>query len=130
MTDSQGGPDLLGPASAATSVKYRINGQPAEPADPLSSETRSLSIAPNLTVTALKSGTADLTVAQSTGAISGAIASFVQSYNAATKSLDAHRGTGGRPWRDRASSATSRNRCVASQATPAAARSLPFPLLA
>jgi flagellar hook-associated protein 2 len=95
LTDSQGGPNLLGAASAATSVKYRINGQPAEPAEPLSSDTRSLAIAPNLTVAALKSGTTDITVAQSTAAMSGAIASFVQAYNAATKSLDAHRGTGG-----------------------------------
>jgi flagellar hook-associated protein 2 len=95
LTDSQGGANLLGAASAATSVQYRINGQPAEPSQPLSSDTRSLSIAPNLTVTALKTGSADLTVAQSTASMSGAIASFVQAYNAATKSLDAHRGTGG-----------------------------------
>src|SRR6185436_15598178 len=51
LTDSQGGPNLLGAASPATAVQYRINGQPA---NPLSSDTRSLAIAPNLTATALK----------------------------------------------------------------------------
>jgi flagellar hook-associated protein 2 len=92
LTDSQGGPNLLGAASPATAVQYRINGQPA---NPLSSDTRSLAIAPNLTATALKAGTTEITVAQSTASISGAIASFVQAYNAATGAVDSHRGTGG-----------------------------------
>jgi flagellar hook-associated protein 2 len=95
LTDSQGGANVLGTASAATSVQYRINGQPAEPAAPLSSDSRTLSIAPNLTVTASKSGSAEISVAPSAAAISGAIASFVKAYNGATTSLDAHRGTGG-----------------------------------
>ena len=96
LTDSQGGPNLLGAASAATSVKYRINGQPAEPAEPLSSDTRSLVIAPNLTVTALKSGSADLTRSRrALGRFPARWPNFVQAYNAATQSLDAHRGTGG-----------------------------------
>jgi flagellar hook-associated protein 2 len=95
LSDGQGGPNLLGTPSTATSVTYRINGQPAPPADPISSDTRSLPIAPNLTVSVLKAGTTDITVAQSTASISGAIASYVQAYNAVTTALDGQRGSGG-----------------------------------
>jgi flagellar capping protein FliD len=95
LIEQQSGANLLGPVSTASYVKYRINGQPAHPADPISSDTRTLAIAPNLTATALKAGSTEITAASSVAGISGAIASFVQAYNATTKALDGQRGSAG-----------------------------------
>ena len=58
------------------------------PPQPLSSDTRTLTLAPNLTVTALKPGPRTITVAQSTASIANALASFVKAYNAAVTALD------------------------------------------
>ncbi len=46
--DDSSGNNLLGTPTAATSVQYLVNGQPAAPASSLSSNSRTLSIAPNL----------------------------------------------------------------------------------
>jgi flagellar hook-associated protein 2 len=83
--------NLLGTPTAATSVQYRINGQPAD--TPVSSDTRTVTIAPHVMVTVLKAGTTDVTVGQSTSAMASALNGFVTAYNAVTKALDAHRGS-------------------------------------
>jgi flagellar capping protein FliD len=67
--------NLLDAPSAVTSVQYRINGQPA--GTPLSSDTRTLAIGANLSVTALKTGATDVTVGQNTSAIATALNGFV-----------------------------------------------------
>src|SRR5205814_1825503 len=95
LDNGLGGPNLLGAPSAGAAVQYRINGVPVAPANPLTSDTRALPIAPGLTGVAVSAGATDLTVTQSTAAIVGPIASFVQAYNAAVTALDTHRGSGG-----------------------------------
>ena len=95
LDDGQGGANLMGTATNGIAVKYRVNGQPRSPADPLSSDSRTLVLAPSLTATVLKVGTTNITVSRSTDAIANALSSFVQSYNAATTALDGQRGTSG-----------------------------------
>src|SRR5436190_9667750 len=95
LDDGQGGPNLLGAATSATSVQYRVNGQPPSPAQPISSDTRSLTLAPNLTATVLKTWTTEITVAPTTAGLAGALASFVKDYNSAVTTLDGQRGTAG-----------------------------------
>jgi flagellar hook-associated protein 2 len=95
LDDGQGGPNLLGDETGATTLQYRINGQPAAPAGPLSSDTSTITVAPNLTLTALAAGSSTITVARSTTAISSALNSFVTAYNAAETALDGQRGTSG-----------------------------------
>jgi len=95
ITLDDGNGNLLGTPTTATPVQYRINGQPAEPQDPLSSDTRSLSIAPNLAVSVLKAGSTDITVGQSASRIASAISGFVNAYNAAAQALAKQRGTSG-----------------------------------
>lgn len=87
--------NLLGEPSAATSVEYRINGEPG--GSPLSSDTRTLAIAPDLSLTVLKAGTTDVTVGQSTSAIVAALNGFVTAYNAVTTALDGQRGSSNGP---------------------------------
>lgn len=83
--------NLLDAPSAATSVQYRINGQPA--GTPLSSDTRTLTVAPNVSLTVLKAGSTDVTVGQSTSAIATALNTFVTAYNSVTTALDGQRGS-------------------------------------
>jgi flagellar hook-associated protein 2 len=95
LDNGLGGPNLLGTPTSGTAVKYRVNGQPAAPAEPITSDSRTLTIAPNLTISVLAAGTTDITVSSSIAATSSALAGFVQAYNAVTKTLDAHRGAAG-----------------------------------
>jgi flagellar hook-associated protein 2 len=88
LTDDSGN-RLLGDPTTATPVQYTVNGQS------LSSDTRTLTLSPNLSVNVLQAGTTSITVGQSTSNIAAAINSFVTAYNAASKSLTAQRGTSG-----------------------------------
>ncbi|MDW8354479.1 MAG: flagellar filament capping protein FliD [Bryobacterales bacterium] len=89
---NDGTQDLLTTTVTGTLATYRINGQPATP---ISSDSRSVVVAPGLSVTLLKAGTATLTVARGTAAISQALNSFVTAYNDAVAELDKHRGKAG-----------------------------------
>jgi flagellar hook-associated protein 2 len=89
------GANLLGTPTTATPVQYRVNGQPDATLDPLSSDTRTLTLSPNLAVNVLKAGTTDITVGQSTSTIATAISGFVTAYNAASQALNGQRGTSG-----------------------------------
>ncbi len=84
--------DLLTTTATGTLASYRINGQPAAA---ISSDTRSVTVAPGLSVTLLKAGTATLTVSRGTAAISNALSSLVNAYNDAMAELDRHRGQAG-----------------------------------
>jgi flagellar hook-associated protein 2 len=95
LDDGQGGPNLLGDETAASSVQYRVNGQPASPASPLTSDTNTITLAPNLSVTALQAGTTTITVSQSTASIANALSSFVNAYNQSVTALDGQRGSSG-----------------------------------
>jgi flagellar hook-associated protein 2 len=94
LTDDSGN-NLLGTPTAATSVQYTINGQPDSSQSPLSSDSRTLALSPNLSVTVLKAGTTNITVGQSTSNIANALNSFVAAYNSASQALSGQRGSSG-----------------------------------
>jgi flagellar hook-associated protein 2 len=95
LNDGVGGPNLLGTPTVATSVQYRVNGLPASPESPLSSDSRTVTLTPSLTAAVLKVGTDEITVSQSTTSMANALSAFADSYNATTRVLDGHRGTSG-----------------------------------
>jgi flagellar hook-associated protein 2 len=95
ITLDDGSGNILGAPTAATPVQFRVNGQPAPPADPLTSDTRTLTIAPNVSVTVLAAGTTDINVDQNTSGIANAISGFVTAYNSATQAITAQRGSSG-----------------------------------
>jgi flagellar hook-associated protein 2 len=94
LDDGLGSGNILGTPTTATSVQYRVNGQPVSPAVN-SDNTRTLTISPNLSVTVLNVGTTDITVGQSTAGIANALSGFVTAYNAASQALDGQRGSSG-----------------------------------
>jgi flagellar hook-associated protein 2 len=97
LTDSFSN-QLMDGTLAGSSVKYRINGYPDDPLTPevesLESNSRALSIAPGLTVDALKAGSATITVDKATTALSNALSSFVNAFNSVVDEVDKHRGQG------------------------------------
>jgi len=95
ITLDDGSGNILGTPTAATPVQYRVNGQPASPADALTSDTRNLTIAPNVSLTVLNAGITDINVSQNTSGIANAISGFVTAYNAATQAISAQRGASG-----------------------------------
>jgi flagellar hook-associated protein 2 len=86
------GADLLSTLSAGSQAQYQVNGQPSTP---ISSDSRTVTIAPGLTVDLLQSGDADVVVNQSSSAQSNALSAFVTAYNAAVDELASNRGQGG-----------------------------------
>ena len=89
---NDGSQNLLTQLSLGSPVTYQVNGQPSTPA---SSNSRSLSISTGLTVDALATGTANVTVAQSANGVSTALSSLVTSYNAAVDEVNNNRGQNG-----------------------------------
>lgn len=89
---NDGSQDLLSTLSAGSEAQYQINGQPATP---ISSDSRTVTIAPGLTVDLLQSGDADVVVSQSSSAQSNALSAFVTAYNASVDELTSNRGQGG-----------------------------------
>ena len=94
LTDSDGN-NLLGNPTAATPVQYYVNGQPPASQGPLTSNSRTLSIGPNISATVLGAGTTRFTVGQTTANIANAISHFVTAYNSASQTLAAQHGTNG-----------------------------------
>jgi flagellar hook-associated protein 2 len=86
--------DLLNTISTGSYVQYQVNGQPATPID---STTRTVTISPGLTLNLLKAGTATVSVSQSTAGLSTAVSSFVSAYNAVADELTKNRGQNGGP---------------------------------
>lgn len=82
--------NLLSTMSAGAPVTYSVNGQAS-----VTSNTRSLSISTGLTVDALTTGTASVSVEQSSVGIQNALSSLVTSYNAAADELTTNRGQNG-----------------------------------
>jgi len=89
---NDGSQDLLGTISTGSEAQYQVNGQPATP---ISSDSRTVTISPGLTVDLLAAGDSTVTVSQSSSAQSDALASFVAAYNAAVDELAKNRGKGG-----------------------------------
>jgi flagellar hook-associated protein 2 len=89
---NDGSQDLLTTISTGSEAQYQVNGQPATP---ISSDSRTVTISPGLTVDLLQSGDSSVVVSQSGSAQSDALSSFVAAYNAAVDELSANRGQGG-----------------------------------
>jgi flagellar hook-associated protein 2 len=89
MQLNDGSSDLIGVLSAGTLATYRVNGQPSQP---VSSDSRTVTVSPGLSVTMLKAGTTQITVSHNTAAVSTALSAFASAYNAAVDELDKHRG--------------------------------------
>jgi flagellar hook-associated protein 2 len=81
---SAGGTNLLTTTSSGANASYTVNGQPA---GGISSNSDTVTIAPGLNVTLEKAGTSTVTVSANTSALSGALNSFVSTYNAAFAEL-------------------------------------------
>jgi len=89
---NDGSQDLLDLLATGAEATYKVNGMATE----LSSDSRTITLAPGLTITLLSqsdSGVATtVTVSRSTAPFSNALSAFVTAYNAALDALDAHRG--------------------------------------
>jgi flagellar hook-associated protein 2 len=91
---NDGSQDLLSTISTGSQAQYQVNGQPSTP---ISSDSRTVTIAPGLTVDLLQAGDSTVTVSQSSSAQANVLASFVTAYNAAVDELAANRGQSGGP---------------------------------
>jgi len=89
---NDGSVDLLGTPSAGTPATYRVNGQPALA---IESDSRSVTIAPGLTVTLLKAGTTEITVSHNTAGVASALSNIASAYNAAVDEIDKYHAEGG-----------------------------------
>ena len=86
---NDGSTDLLDTISSGTLAEYRVNGQPAVA---ITSDSRSVTISPGLTVTLLKEGTTEITVSHNVASVTNALSALASAYNAAVDELDQHRG--------------------------------------
>jgi flagellar hook-associated protein 2 len=82
---NDGSTDLLTTLTTGTSAQYQVNGSPATP---ISTNSRSVTIAPGVTVNLLKAGTSTVTISQSASAIANAISSFVTAFNGSVDELN------------------------------------------
>jgi flagellar hook-associated protein 2 len=82
---------LLTTLVPGSNVTYQVNGQSST----ATSDSRSIALAPGLTVNVVGTGTTNINVAQSTSGISNALTSFVTAYNAAVDELNKSRGQNG-----------------------------------
>lgn len=82
--------DLVTTQATGGPAEYRVNGV----AVAAQSDTRTLNIAPGLTVTLLETGVTSMTVTRQSSALSEALAGFAAAYNATVDELDQHRGQG------------------------------------
>lgn len=88
------GEDLMSPLADGAATTYRINGIPAATEDPLSSSSANITVSPGVTVALLGTGTTTLTAAQNADAVSSALQSFVNAYNAVQTEINTNRGQG------------------------------------
>jgi flagellar capping protein FliD len=86
--------DLLAATTTGSNALYTVNGQPP---GGISSNSRTVTIAPGLNVTLQAAGTTDVTVAESSTAISTALTAFAHAYNAVVAEIDNNRGQTGGP---------------------------------
>jgi len=73
-----------------STATYKVNGVEAA-----ASDSRTITLAPGLTVNLLGEATSTITVGPAVDNISNALSSFVNAYNAAVDELDKHRGSNG-----------------------------------
>jgi flagellar hook-associated protein 2 len=85
---------LLDATTTGSNALYTVNGQPS---GGISSNSRTVTIAPGLNVTLQSAGSTTVTVAESSSAISTALTAFVHAYNAVVAEIDNNRGQTGGP---------------------------------
>jgi flagellar hook-associated protein 2 len=86
---NDGSADLLTALSTGAPAEYQINGQPATP---LTSDSRTLSLSPGLTIDLLKVGTTEVSVTRTPGSVRDSLTALVTAFNAAVDEVDKHRG--------------------------------------
>jgi len=89
---NDGSSDLLSPVATGTNASYTVNGQPS---GGISSNFRTVTIGPGLTVDLQAAGTTNVTVAASSTGLSNSLTSFVNAYNAIVAELQKNRGQAG-----------------------------------
>jgi flagellar hook-associated protein 2 len=82
---NDGSTDLLTTLTTGTSAQYQVNGSPSTP---ISTDSRSVTIAPGVTVNLLKAGTSTVTVSQSASAVVNALSTFVTAFNGSVDELN------------------------------------------
>ncbi len=90
LSDSNN-PSILNTLSTGSNVTYNVNGQTTAS----TSDTRSVTLAPGLTVNLKTAGSTSITVSQSSGAVTTALSSFAAAYNSAVDELAKSRGQNG-----------------------------------
>jgi len=92
---NDGTQDLMDTLATGANATYKVNGM----ASAISSTSRTVTLAPGLTITLLDESdtgvTTTITVSRSATAIGNALTSFVTAYNAAVDALDTHTGENG-----------------------------------
>jgi flagellar hook-associated protein 2 len=92
---NDGSQDLQNTQVTGALATYKVNGIATE----ISSDSRTVTLAPGLTLQLLKQSTSGVqttvTVSRSSSAVSNALSSFVTAYNTATEQLTKHRGEAG-----------------------------------
>jgi flagellar hook-associated protein 2 len=91
---NDGTSDLLTTTATGTNASYTVNGQPP---GGISSNSRTVTIAPGLNVSLEKAGTATVTVAGNTTAISNSLNAFVTAYNAVVAEVQKQHGKNAGP---------------------------------
>ena len=91
---NDGTSDLLSTTATGTNASYTVNGQPP---GGISSNSRTVTIAPGLDVSLDKAGTSTVTVAGNTTEISKSLDAFVTAYNAVVTELQKQHGQNAGP---------------------------------
>jgi flagellar hook-associated protein 2 len=91
---SDGSTNLLQTISTGSYVTYQVDGQPTTP---INSTSRTFTISPGLSVTALSTGSSTVSVSQSASNLSSALSSFVTAYNTVLNDVSKSRGQNGGP---------------------------------
>ena len=86
--------DLLTTTATGTSASYTVNGQPS---GGISTNSRTVTVAPGLDVSLEQAGTATVTVSGNTSSIANSLNSFVTSYNAVVAELGKQHGQNAGP---------------------------------
>jgi flagellar hook-associated protein 2 len=92
---NDGSQNLLTVLAAGTSAQYTVDGQPASPADPISSNSSTVTLAPGVTVDLLQAGQTTVTVAPDSSSSANALSAFATAYNQAVSDLNTNHGTSG-----------------------------------
>jgi len=82
---SVGPTNLLTTLTTGTPAQYQVNGSPATP---ISTNSRTVTIAPGITVNLLKAGPSTLTVSQDASSVANALSTFVTAFNGSVDELN------------------------------------------